>query len=92
MKDIIIPISIIALIVLVVLSILLWMRKRKKEEYKLFKQIGEFPLDIDNSREVVFSGIDDSDETESLKYTGHRYDRHKIRSNPHVRRYQDHLT
>ena len=25
----------------------------------------------------------------SLKYKGHRYDRHHVRSNPHVRRYQD---
>lgn len=30
-----------------------------------------------------------SDKSTSLKYQGHRYDRHHIRTNPHVRRYQD---
>ena len=30
-----------------------------------------------------------SERSTSLKYKGHRYNRHHVRSNPHVRRYQD---
>ena len=30
-----------------------------------------------------------SDTSESLKYKGHRYKRHRVRFNPHVRRYKD---
>lgn len=33
--------------------------------------------------------ISSSKKHKSLKYDGHRYNRHHIRSNPHIRRYQD---
>lgn len=54
---------------------------RKKEKYTLMKDLGKFPLDINRLNEAQPS------ETQSLKYSGHRYDRHHYRGNPHSRSY-----
>lgn len=57
------------------------------EKYKKMRDIAKFPIQI--APRVRAPSRDDPD---SLKYRGHRYERHRIRSNPHVRRYQDNLS
>lgn len=61
----------------------------KKEKYYLMRDIGKTTIPINNH--ILSYILDDEDDNLSLKYRNHRYDIHKIRSNPHVRRYQDNL-
>ena len=88
MKNNIIIISFVIILVVIGLIVFYKHKKDKKhEKYVLMRDIGEFPLNLNAPMPKVIS-----DSAESIKYTGHRYDRHKIRSNPHVRRYQDNLS
>ena len=56
----------------------------RREKYMLLGNMGssQFKRTIKPIKREV-------DRSPSLKYKGHRYVRHRIRSNPHVRRYQD---
>jgi hypothetical protein len=56
----------------------------KRERYVLLGNMGR--TQIKNTKMYPKK---DYDKPKSLKYRDHRYDRHHIRSNPHVRRYQD---
>lgn len=56
-----------------------------REKYTLLRNVGKFPLQLGNFMTKKKS----SNIETSSKYSGHMYDRHHIRSNPHVRRYQD---
>ena len=55
-----------------------------REKYVLLGDMCRTPF-----QRTIKPAKEESDESISLKYVGHRYDRHHIRSNPHVRRYQD---
>lgn len=58
----------------------------QKETYRLMRNIHRFPLSLNPVHRTTGRRFDDSG---SLKFRDHRYDRHHVRSNPHVRRYQD---
>jgi hypothetical protein len=55
-----------------------------REKYVLLGNMGgtQYKRIINPTKEGSVGSI-------SIKYKGHRYDRHHVRSNPHVRRYQD---
>ena len=60
------------------------------ENYTLLKNMGKFPLDIKETTHYLVHPSDNTGYHErSAKYQGHRYEKHRVRSNPHTRRYQD---
>lgn len=56
------------------------------EKYVLLRNVGSFP-----KRQLIIKKHNkiktDSNQKQSTKYTGHRYDRHHVRYNPHTRNY-----
>ena len=56
----------------------------KNEKYKSFHEIGNFPLS------KIRHKISDHDNiNKSIKYSGHHYEREKIRRRPHVPKLHD---
>ena len=57
----------------------------KKERYVLLGKLGK----TKNKKNKIYRVKGPPNKSKSLKYKDHRYERHHIRSNPHIRRYQD---
>jgi len=57
---------------------------KSREKYALLRNVGKFPL-----RHIRKKKRHTTDSDGDHKYSGARYKRHRVRSNPHVRRYQD---
>lgn len=86
------PLACICIIIVIIITIvvLIVFTIKITEKYKIMRDLEKTP--IKDQPIFSISSNNDDDEPKSLKYRDHRYDRHHIRSNPHVRRYQDNIS
>ena len=76
----------VALIFLIVIIGIIVLIKIKKEQYILLRNTGRFPISLTRHG---FKNTSVGSKKNSIKYTGHRYDRHHVRYNPHKRSYRE---
>ena len=62
---------------LIVIFTIIYLIVKKREQYKLLRNVGKFNLYINDRIKV---NTDNEDEV-SLKYRNHRYEKHKTRNN-----------
>jgi len=73
-------VALILLVAIVGITIVI----RITEKYTLLRNVGRFPLKMVGKMRIR----NESGSNDSMKYQGHRYDRHHARYNPHVRSYR----
>jgi len=73
-------VALILLVAIVGITIVI----RITEKYTLLRNVGRFPLKMVGKMRIR----NEPDSNDSMKYQGHRYDRHHVRYNPHVRSYR----